>query len=165
MRTSESVTLETIGVIHSSHRERAGVPIQPRFAEGSEGSVEVFPKWIEALKDIDGFERIWIIYVLDRASPFQPHVVPFRDVVEHGVLATRSPPRPNPIGMSTVRLLGVEGGVLRVADVDVLDGTPLLDIKPYVPVFDSYPDARAGWVDANRSKRVQADDRFDGETR
>ncbi len=161
MRSSESVTLQTIGVIHSSHHERAGVPIQPRYAGGSEGTVEVFPEWVDALADIDGFERIWIIYVLDRASAFQARVVPFRDVVEHGVLATRSPPRPNPIGMSTVRLLGVDGGVLRVADVDVMDGTPLLDIKPYVPVFDSYPDARAGWVDANRSERQHADERFD----
>ena len=91
---------------------------------------------------------------------YETGVTPYRDVVTRGLFATRAPARPNPIGLSAVRLLSIEGNTLQVEDVDMLDGTPLLDIKPYVPAFDSYPNARAGWVDASASRQRVADDPF-----
>jgi tRNA-Thr(GGU) m(6)t(6)A37 methyltransferase TsaA len=158
-----SLLLRPIGVIHSPHREAAGTPIQSVYAEASEGEVVVDPEFAPALADIEGFERLWLLYVLDRAGAYRPRVMPYRDTVEHGLFATRSPCRPNPIGLSVVRLLGREGNRLRVAGLDILDETPLLDIKPYVPEFDAFPGAKAGWLEARRSERERADGRFHGE--
>ncbi len=154
--------LQPIGVIRSPHRTAAGTPIQPAYAGQAVGEVFVDEGYASALADIEGFERIWLVYRFDRAGPFKPRVVPYRDNREHGLFATRAPSRPNPIGLSVVELLGREGRVLRVAGLDVLDETPLLDIKPYVPEFDAFPDSSAGWLDAHREDRRQADDRFHG---
>jgi tRNA-Thr(GGU) m(6)t(6)A37 methyltransferase TsaA len=153
--------LRRIGIIHTPHREQAGAPIQPAFAEGARGTVTVLDPYVQALADLAGFERIWLLYLFDRSEAWRSHVVPYRDKVERGLFATRAPARPNPIGLSVVRLLSVEGGTLHVQDVDMLDGTPLLDIKPYVPAFDAYPDSRAGWLDVNASDRRVADNRFE----
>jgi tRNA-Thr(GGU) m(6)t(6)A37 methyltransferase TsaA len=125
-----------------------------------EGEVMVEDALEPALEDIDGFERIWLVYWFDRAGTFTPRVVPYRDTREHGLFATRSPCRPNPVGLSVVRLLGRHGSTLRVSGIDVLDGTPLLDLKPYVPAFDAYPSSKAGWLDESHEDRRTADDRF-----
>lgn len=162
MATDQNITLVPIGVIHSPHRSAAGTPIQPAYAEQCEGQVVVDEGFEAALGDLDGFDRVWLIYWLDRAGPYKPHVVPYRDTREHGLFATRSPCRPNPIGLSVVRLLGCEQRILQVGGIDVLDGTPLLDIKPYVPEFDAYPSSRAGWLDECRENRRLADGRFHG---
>jgi tRNA-Thr(GGU) m(6)t(6)A37 methyltransferase TsaA len=154
------VQFADIGIIRSPFHEAAGTPIQPVFAEGTEGTVEVLPQYAEGLRDLAGFDRLWLIYHLHCASPGRMRVVPFRDNREHGVFATRSPCRPSAIGLSCVRLLGIEGNTLRVGGVDMLDGTPLLDIKPYAPAFDSFPGAKAGWLDAQRVDRTHADERF-----
>lgn len=154
------VILRPIGVIRSPHRSHAGTPIQPAYAEGVEGEVVVDESFATALDDIDGFERIWLLYCLDRAKPWKPRVVPYRDTRERGLFATRSPSRPNPIGLSVVRLLVREGNLLRVRGLDILDATPLIDIKPYVPEFDAFPDSKAGWLDERRQDRREADDRF-----
>lgn len=130
-------------------------------AEGATGTVRVFKEFQEGLKDLEGFERIWLIYWFHRTPHPRLLVTPFLDDRERGVFATRAPTRPNPIGMSSVRLLRVEGNVLRVADVDILDGTPLLDIKPYAPAFDSYRVKRSGWLDKARRRRRLADKRFE----
>jgi tRNA-Thr(GGU) m(6)t(6)A37 methyltransferase TsaA len=103
---------------------------------------------------------VWLVYWFDRAGPYKPRVVPYRDTHERGLFATRSPCRPNPIGVSVVRLLGREGNVLRVGGIDILDRTPLLDIKPYVPEFDAHPASKAGWLDEQREDRREADGRF-----
>ncbi len=153
------LTLTPIGVIRSPHREAAGAPIQPAYA-AAEGRVIVEPAYAEALADLEGFDRIWLLYWFDRARPWMPRVVPYRDTRTHGLFATRAPARPNPVGMSVVRLLRREGRELVVGGIDVLDGTPLLDIKPYVPAWDAWPDARAGWLDARRAAREVADGRF-----
>jgi tRNA (adenine37-N6)-methyltransferase len=155
-----AVELRIIGTIRSPFQVQAGTPIQPAYAEGAAGEVVIAEPFAGALDDIEGFERLWLVTLLDRAEPFRARVMPYRDLQEHGVLATRSPCRPNPIGLSVVRLLGREGRVLRVADVDVLDGTPLLDLKPYVPAFDAHPGARAGWFDLAPVDTRRADDRF-----
>lgn len=157
-----SFSIRSIGVIRTPFGEAEGAPIQPAFARGAEGTVHLDADLEPALSGIEGFERIWLIYRFDRAGPFRPVVVPYRDVHPHGLFATRSPCRPSAIGLSAVRLLGREGSVLRVADVDVLDGTPLLDLKPYVPAFDAFPGSRAGWLDETGEDRRTADWRFHG---
>jgi tRNA-Thr(GGU) m(6)t(6)A37 methyltransferase TsaA len=154
------ISPRVIGRIRTPFVEAPGTPIQSAYAEGSEGSVIVDDAFADALDDIEGFERVWLVYWMDRVSSFKPHVVPYRDTRERGLFATRSPCRPNPIGMSVVRLLGREGGALRVADVDILDDTPLLDIKPYVPEFDAHPSAKAGWFEECGVDRRVADGRF-----
>ncbi|MEI6726908.1 MAG: tRNA (N6-threonylcarbamoyladenosine(37)-N6)-methyltransferase TrmO [Actinomycetes bacterium] len=151
----KSLTLDPIGVIHSEHTDPGQTPIQPSFALGSPGRVEVFPRFEEALDDIDGYSHLHLIYWLHRAaevaasmagsSPLK--VVPFLDDVPRGVFATRAPVRPNPLGMSVVRLVERRGSDLFVEDLDILDGTPLLDIKPYVARFDIRLDTRSGWMD------------------
>jgi tRNA (adenine37-N6)-methyltransferase len=151
--------LTPIGLIHSPHHQAQGTPIQPRWAAGIEGTVELFPEFAPGLRDLAGFDRVWLIYWFDRARKAQLEVVPYLDTQTHGVFATRAPSRPNPIGFSCVRLLGVEGSLLRAADLDMLDGTPLLDIKPYVPDFDMFLVERIGWY-AQASETQVADDRF-----
>lgn len=162
-KARQEVVMRPIGVVRSPHHTPAGTPIQPAYAEQVEGQVVVDEGFAAALDDIEGFERIWLIYCLDRAKPFKPRAVPYRDTRERGLFATRAPSRPNPIGMSVVRLLGRDGNVLRVLGLDILDGTPLLDIKPYVPEFDSYPESKAGWLDERREDRREADGRFHGD--
>ena len=154
--------LHSIGVIRSPFTAAVGTPIQPAYARGAEGEVILAEPYAEALDDIEGFERVWLIYWMDRADGFRPRVTPYRDRRAHGLFATRSPSRPNPIGLSAVRLLRREGRTLHVADLDVLDGTPLLDIKPYVPEFDAHPRSRAGWLDTCDGDRRVADGRFHG---
>ena len=160
MVTETMFPMRPIGVVRSPFREQDGTPIQPSFAEGAEGVIEVEPSYTPALADLVGFERIWVLYVFHRARPFAPLVVPYRDDRPRGLFATRAPGRPNPIGMSALRLLAVEGSTVKVADLDVLDGTPVLDLKPYVPAFDAFPGSRAGWLDEERTRRRRADQRF-----
>ena len=148
-----------IGLVHSPHRQAEGTPIQPRWAQGVEGTVDLFPQFAPGLRDLDGFDRIWLLYWFDRARTAQLEVVPYLDTQTRGVFATRAPSRPNPIGLSCVRLLSVEGSLLRVADLDVLDGTPLLDIKPYVPDCDVFTVEHVGWYARARGPRT-ADSRF-----
>jgi len=117
--------------------------------------------YVSGLKDLAGFDRAWLIFWCHRASEAKMLVVPYRDTVERGLFATRAPARPNPLGLSCVRLLGIEGDVVRIGEVDILDDTPLLDIKPYVPQYDNYAVRRCGWVDTAPDREVIADDRFE----
>jgi tRNA (adenine37-N6)-methyltransferase len=156
------LTLNPIGIVHSPFKNKVGMPIQPIFAEDIEGTVDVLPQYADGLRDLEGFERIWLIYWLHKAEPCRLRVVPFRDTTERGVFATRAPCRPTAIGLSCVRLLSFVDNVLRIGGVDILDGTPLLDIKPYVPKFDSFPESSAGWFDQSLpSARTHADSRFE----
>lgn len=138
---------ESIGVIRSPHSDARQTPIQPVYASGIAGLVELDAEYEEGLDSIDGFSHIYLIYPFDRAEAGGLLVKPFLDDTPRGVFATRSPHRPNAIGMSLVRLSRREGRVLHVLDIDVLDGTPLLDIKPYVTRFDVRVDASSGWQD------------------
>ncbi len=153
--------MTAIGVLHTPFVHAQGTPIQAALARGAHGTVEIFPEFAEGLKDVAGFERLWLIFLLDRASAPQLIVRPYLDTVEHGIFATRAPARPNAIGLTVVRLLSVEENRLMIADVDMLDGTPLLDIKPYVPEFDSFPVSRAGWYEGRLRPDVVADSRFE----
>jgi tRNA-Thr(GGU) m(6)t(6)A37 methyltransferase TsaA len=156
-----AMQLIEIGRIHSPFKQATGTPIHPSRAAGAEGYVELAPEFLPALKDLAGFDRIWLIYWFHRAAAAKLTVVPYRDVVERGLFATRAPARINPIGLSNVRLLGIQGSVLRIADVDILDDTPLLDLKPYVPAYDQFPVQRLGWLDTVPDHPVVADDRFE----
>lgn len=153
---------EPIGMIRSPFKVATGTPIQPPVATGVDGSVEVLPPFADGLKDLQGFERIWLIYWFNRSSFDKDKlvVIPYLDKTAHGVFATRAPARPNPIGISAVRLIEVCGNLLKVRDLDVLDGTPLLDIKPYIPQFDCYVEARSGWVGNRVIEGKVADGRF-----
>ena len=135
--SSRAATLAmfSIGLIRTPFQRSEGTPIQSAVANRAQGVVELFPEFTPGLRDLAGFERLWLIYVLDRASAAQLIARPYLDTQEHGIFATRSPARPNHIGLSSVRLLGVDQNRLLISDVDMLDGTPLLDIKPYVPSF------------------------------
>jgi tRNA-Thr(GGU) m(6)t(6)A37 methyltransferase TsaA len=156
------IVLIPIGTIRSPFTEIAGMPIQPPGAKGVRGTVEIFGEYAEGLADLDGFSRIILIYAFHCCESCQLTVTPFLDSATHGIFATRAPCRPNPIGISVVRLVGREEHTLFVEDIDVLDGTPLLDIKPYVPAFDSYPDSSAGWLEksAKGAESFRSDGRF-----
>lgn len=143
----EEFRFRAIGIIRSPFQEPAKTPIQPVYADDACGRVEVFPEYAEGLTDLEGFSHVHLIYVFDRVRQVKLRVKPFLQDVEHGIFATRSPTRPNPIGMSIVRLLGREGTTLHVAGVDVVDGTPLLDIKPFSHRFDLREGTRAGWME------------------
>ena len=151
-----------IGIIHSPFMEPEGMPIQPKGAAGVKGTVEVFEDYRAGLKDLDGFSHIILLYHFHRSNGFNLHVVPFLDSQPRGLFATRAPKRPNPIGLSVVQLDKIEDGVLYIRNIDILDGTPLLDIKPYVPEFDAQVEARTGWLE-KAGKTVsnrKSDDRF-----
>jgi len=152
--------VKPIGIIHSPFSRTDGIPIQTVFAQACEGMVEVYSEFEEALLDLEGFERIWLLYWFDRASEFKAKVKPYMDDRWHGLFATRAPSRPNPIGLSCVRLLSVEANILHVSDIDILDGTPLLDIKPYVGKFDRYEVKRNGWLDTSEKGNIKSDNRF-----
>jgi len=144
---ARTLALTPIGVVHTEHRDAARTPIQPVCAPGSRGRIDVFEPFVEGLEDIEGFSHLHLLYWLDRAGPARLTVKPYLEDVSHGIFATRAPARPNPLGLSVVRLVERQGGTLLVEDVDVLDGTPLLDIKPYVERFDVRLGTRGGWTD------------------
>lgn len=156
-----------IGVFHGAAFRKYDAPRQGVF-EGGEGTIELNPRqnFEQALRDLDGFERIWVLFIFDRngeswrPTTRPPVAAPGRDRV--GLFASRSPYRPNPIGLSCVRLLSVSGRTLSVAEADLLDGTPILDVKPYIPAADAFPDARAGWVDSQQAEtwRVEVSSTF-----
>lgn len=138
-----------IGVVHSPYRERQAAPRQPRVTRAVEGSIELFPMngLDHALEDLNRFSHIWVLFWFHLAAGFRPKVLPPRSTVRRGVFATRSPYRPNPIGMSAVELIRVEGNILSIRDLDMIDQTPVLDIKPYVRTSDALPDTPMGWLE------------------
>ena len=158
----DPVTFVPIGVIRTPFADPVGMPVQAVAATGIQGTIELDPAYAEGLADLDGFSHLTLLYHLHRIDTVRLTLIPFLDDRPHGVFATRSPARPNPIGMSTVRLVGIEGTTIRIEDVDILDGTPLLDIKPYVPQLDDRADARIGWYlgRVDRVGEVKADRRF-----
>jgi tRNA-Thr(GGU) m(6)t(6)A37 methyltransferase TsaA len=159
MRSDEELNMvevnyTPIGIIHSCHEDAVGTPIQPTAAEGLPGQVELDPQYKPGLKDLDGFSHIILLYHFDRVDKVNLEVKPFLDECTRGVFATRAPVRPNPIGLSIVRLVAIQDNWLDIEDIDVLDGTPLLDIKPYVDKFDARVSERQGWLQ-NKSDLLQ----------
>ncbi|OYT47943.1 tRNA (N6-threonylcarbamoyladenosine(37)-N6)-methyltransferase TrmO [Candidatus Bathyarchaeota archaeon ex4484_231] len=152
------IKYQPIGIIHSPFKEPRGTPIQPTAAKDVEGTVEVFPEYAEGLKDVDGFSHLILIYHFHLAKRVSLKVKPYMDNNLRGIFATRAPPRPNPIGLSIVQLIKVERNMLHIRDVDVVDGTPLLDIKPYVPEFDLRKVEKTGWLEKRVSRLPKAKD-------
>jgi tRNA-Thr(GGU) m(6)t(6)A37 methyltransferase TsaA len=153
----------SIGVIHSPFKVTEGMPIQPSGAESVKGTIEIHPQYVEGLKDIEGFSHIILLYHFHRRKDTKLTVIPFLDSQPHGVFATRAPSRPNPIGISTVKLIKIEKNILHIENVDILDGTPLLDIKPHVPEFDQSTTVKIGWLEdaKGKVKGKKSDSRFD----
>jgi tRNA-Thr(GGU) m(6)t(6)A37 methyltransferase TsaA len=139
------IRIEAIGLIHTEHATKGDAPIQGAFRPDAVGTVEIFPEYAEGLLDIELFSHLHLFYHFDRAEPGELVRHPFLDDTPHGIFATRHPCRPNCIGITVVRLMERAGNLLTVKGIDVLDGTPLLDVKPYVPRFDCHPDASEGW--------------------
>jgi tRNA-Thr(GGU) m(6)t(6)A37 methyltransferase TsaA len=162
MMKPEQISYRPIGIIHSPYKKLSGMPIQPTSAEDVEGTVILDPAYQNGLQDLDGFSHIYLFYHFHKAGKVKLKVKPFLDDQERGVFATRAPHRPNGIGMSVVKLLNIDGNRLQIKNIDVLDGTPLLDIKPYVPGFDQPEITRVGWLETKRGdiKGKLADDRF-----
>jgi len=151
-----------IGFVRSPFTEIAGMPIQPPAAKGVRGFVILQDEYCAGLRDIEGFSHLILIYHLHLVHDFSLSVKPFLDNDEHGIFATRAPKRPNPIGLSVVKLVLRDRATLEIENVDILDGTPLLDLKPYVPQFDAPENARIGWFEGRLQQIDQArsDDRF-----
>jgi tRNA-Thr(GGU) m(6)t(6)A37 methyltransferase TsaA len=138
-------TYKQIGIVHSPFKEPKNVPIQAAASKGTEGTIEIYPQYAEGLTDLEGFSHIILLYHLHLVQTSSLMVKPFLDDKLHGVFATRAPARPNTIGFSVVRLQRIEGNILHILDLDVVEGTPLLDIKPYIPAFDCVQTSRIGW--------------------
>ena len=159
---TEKFTFTPIGVINSPFDEPVNMPIQSAAAAGISGTIEIYDEFVPGLKDIEGFSHIILLYAFHRSDGYKLQVKPFLEDVVHGVFAVRAPKRPNPIGFSIVKLIKKENNILYIENVDILNGTPLLDIKPYVPEFDCLPEASSGWVGNHRKKitKKKSDGRF-----
>jgi len=157
----ELISYQPIGIIHSEHVIASKTPIQPTYAMGCKGHAEIFPEFAAGLRDIEGFSHIYLIYHFHQAEPAKLTVKPFLQDAEHGIFATRAPCRPNAIGLSVVRLISRQNNILYLEDVDILDGTPLLDIKPYLARFDIFQPTRNGWQDEVDEETAQRRGRRD----
>jgi tRNA-Thr(GGU) m(6)t(6)A37 methyltransferase TsaA len=157
-----TITYRPIGHFQTPHEDVRGMPIQPPGASGVRGSITILPEFQEGLKDIEGFSYLIVLYHLHEICGQELTVTPFLDKNPHGIFATRSPSRPNPVGLSVLRLLDVKGDTLLLENVDVLDGTPVIDIKPYVPDFDVWPAKRVGWFEgkSGNATTTKSDARF-----
>jgi tRNA (adenine37-N6)-methyltransferase len=156
-----NIIYKPIGVIHTPFKTKEGMPIQPAGATEIKGTIELKREFAEGLLDLDEFSHVYLIYHFHKSEGYELQVKPFLDDKIHGVFSTRAPKRPNAIGISIVKLNKIEGNILEVENVDILDGTPLLDIKPYIPAFDVYEVEKTGWMKNNISlKNFKSDNRF-----
>ncbi|PIE68952.1 MAG: tRNA (N6-threonylcarbamoyladenosine(37)-N6)-methyltransferase TrmO [Deltaproteobacteria bacterium] len=153
---------QPIGTIHSPHTSLEGMPIQPSGATEITGTIHILDDFVPGLKDLEGFSHIILLYAFHASQGFNLEVTPFMDAASRGLFATRAPRRPNPIGLSVVHLIKRQGSILTIQNVDILDGTPLLDIKPFVPAFDCPQVTATGWLAtrASQSETMRSDDRF-----
>ena len=145
--SDDKFVFQSIGVIHSPHKEISKIPIQPVFCNDIEGTVILNTEYADGLKDLHGFSHIYLFYYFHQSRKICLHLKPYLSDHEHGIFATRAPHRPNKLGMSLVRLVRIKDNILHVKDIDILNGTPLLDIKPYIQRFDSKKNTRSGWQD------------------
>jgi len=156
------LTYSQIGIIHSPHKSIEGIPIQPVGAKGIKAEIEIYKEFQEGLKDLEGFSHIIVLYDFHKSKGFELLVKPFLDDEKHGVFATRAPKRPNSIGLSVLKLNKIVKNILFIENVDILDGTPVLDIKPYTSRFDFVMDERNGWIEKGLDKSAdkKSDNRF-----
>jgi tRNA-Thr(GGU) m(6)t(6)A37 methyltransferase TsaA len=141
------IEFSPIGIIHTPFKTVENIPIQPAAAQDSEGWIELFNDYKEGLSDLNGFSHIYVIFHLHKCQNFKLKVIPFLDTVERGIFSTRSPARPNPVGLSIVEIVSVSENIIRIKGIDMLDGSPLIDIKPYVPDFEISGKVKKGWFE------------------
>jgi tRNA (adenine37-N6)-methyltransferase len=159
----EPIIINPIGVIRTPHTDIKNMPIQPIAAEGIKGHIELLPQYVPGLKDMEGFSHITLVYRFHKIVGFELEVIPFMDDKSHGIFASKAPKRPNAIGISTVKLIGIEGNKIHIEQVDMLDGTPLIDIKPFYPRYDNRENVQIGWLEKNKDlpiEMLRADERF-----
>lgn len=159
----KQITINPIGIIHTPFEDINGMPIQPLAAKGIKGHIELFPEYLEGLTDLEGFSHITLLYYFHKINGYQLMVKPFMDNIEHGIFATKSPKRPNAMGHSTVKLLGIENNFIHIEMVDMLNGTPLIDIKPFYSKFDNRKNTKSGWLDNQKNLLISdlySDTRF-----
>ena len=158
----QNITFHPIGTIHTPFQSLENMPIQPSAANGIRGTVEILPQFAEGLNDLDGFSHIYLLYHFHRSEGYKLKVVPFLDDQSRGLFATRAPKRPNAIGLSAVKLIERKSNVLTVENIDVLDGTPLLDIKPFVLQMYNISNCKTGWLEKRTGafKKKKSDTRF-----
>lgn len=157
------IIIKPIGTIFTPHVDIDHMPIQPTAARGVRGYIEIFEEYADGLKDLEGFSHITLLYHFHEICGYELVVTPFMDTEKHGIFATKAPKRPNAIGVSTVKLLGIEGNILTVEQVDMLDGTPLIDIKPFYPRYDNRRNVKIGWLEKNKDfalEKLWSDERF-----
>lgn len=143
----EQITYTPIGIIHSPFTQQEGTPIQGRYeSDDKRAEIEVFQEYADGLKDIEGFSHLYILCHFHLSKPYNLHQKPYLDDTPHGIFAIRTPNRPNPIGLSVVRLIERKANRLVIAEFDILDNTPLLDIKPFIPDFEPTMNVRLGWL-------------------
>jgi tRNA-Thr(GGU) m(6)t(6)A37 methyltransferase TsaA len=159
----ETIIINPIGVIRTPYTDIKNMPIQPIAAEGVKGHIELLPEYVTGLKDLDGFSHIILVYSFHKIVGYELEVIPFMDDKPHGVFASKAPKRPNAIGISTVKLINIEGNIIHIEQVDMLDGTPLIDIKPFYPRYDNRENVAIGWLEKNKDlpvEKLRADERF-----
>ena len=160
---NKQIILNPIGIIHTPFNSIKNMPIQPIAAENIKGYIEIFPEYTAGLTHLEGFSHIILLYHFHEIKGFDLMVTPFLDTKEHGLFSTRSPRRPNAVGISTVKLLGIEDNIIHIEMADMLNQTPLIDIKPYVEKFDCYTGTTSGWIENNSTetiKKMRSDERF-----
>ena len=156
------IELTPIGIIHTPFKTVEKMPIQPSAALEVPGTIEIFPEYSEGLADLEGFSHIYVLFYLHRVRAHKLKVIPFLDTVERGIFSTRSPARPNPMGLSVAKVISVEKNMIEIRGVDMLDSSPVIDIKPFVPEFEERSDVRTGWFEgkAGNAHRTLSDERF-----
>ncbi len=154
--------IEPIGIIHTPFKKLGQMPIQPKGAKSVIATLEIDKEYTLGLKDLEGFSHIYLIYYFHEAVRTELEVIPFMDTQERGVFATRSPLRPSHIGLSITKILSIDDNIVTIKGIDVLDGTPLIDIKPYIPQFDGVNGVKTGWMNKSRSEvnTARSDERF-----
>lgn len=159
----KEIIVNPIGVIRTPHKDIKDMPIQPIAAEGIKGHIELLPEYVAGLKDLDGFSHITLVYHFHKIEGFELEVKPFMDIVKHGIFACKAPKRPNAIGISTVKLVSIDGNIINIEQADMLDGTPIIDIKPFFPKYDNRENVTAGWLEKRLDipvEKLRSDDRF-----
>ena len=160
---SKQIIINPIGIIHTPFNNINGMPIQPLAAEGIKGYIALYPEYLEGLKDLEGFSHITLLYYFHKIKGYKLTVKPFMDTETHGIFATKSPKRPNAIGFSTVKLLKIENNIIHIEMVDMLNETPLIDIKPFFSRFDNRTNTKSGWLDKQENlciEQLRSDTRF-----
>lgn len=152
----------SIGIIHTPFKRKEGMPIQSSGSDGIRGTIKLKKKYVDGLSDLERFSHIYLIYHFHKSKGFDLQVIPFLDDKPHGIFATRAPRRPNSIGISVVKLIGIKDNILEIENVDMLNGTPLLDIKPYISQFDIHKIERSGWINNKTGypNETKSDKRF-----